>query len=207
MIDPWQKRWDDRYSVTEYAFGLEPNVYFKEQLEKLKPGKILFGAEGEGRNAVFAANLGWKVSAFDISAQGRKKALQLAKAHGVDIDYQVGELPTLDYQEGEFDAIALVYAHFPPEIKSKYHRMLSTYLRKGGAVIIEAFGKNHLEYKSKNPNVGGPGNLDSLFSIGELRTDFPDFEVIEAEEKIVELKEGLYHNGIGSVIRFVAQKK
>ncbi|SHJ76855.1 class I SAM-dependent methyltransferase [Pseudozobellia thermophila] len=207
MTDPWQKRWDDRYSATEYAFGLEPNVYFKEQLEKLQPGKILFGAEGEGRNAIFAANLGWKVSAFDISAQGRKKALQLAEAHGVDIDYQVGELPTLDYQEGEFDAIALVYAHFPPEIKSTYHRMLSTYLRKGGTIIIEAFGKNHLEYKSKNPGVGGPGNLDSLFSIGELRTDFPDYEIIEAEEKIVELQEGLYHNGLGSVIRFVAQKK
>lgn len=207
MVDPWQKRWDDRYSANEYAFGLEPNVYFKEQLEKLEPGKILFAAEGEGRNAVFAANLGWKVSAFDISAEGRKKALKLAEENDVTIDYQVGQLPHLKYSENQFDAIALVYAHFPSEIKSQYHKMLSSYLRSGGIVIFEAFGKNHLAYKTKNPSVGGPGNLESLFSLGELRTDFADYEIIEAEEKVVELQEGLYHNGEGSVIRFVAQKK
>ena len=67
MTDPWLQRWNDRYSDKKYAFGLEPNDYLKEQLEKLNPGKILFAGEGEGRNAVFAAKMGWAVSAFDIS--------------------------------------------------------------------------------------------------------------------------------------------
>jgi hypothetical protein len=67
MTDPWLDRWNDRYSKEEFAFGVHPNDYLKEQLEKLPIGKILFPAEGEGRNAVFAAKLGWTVSAFDIS--------------------------------------------------------------------------------------------------------------------------------------------
>ena len=207
MKDPWLKRWDERYSNTAYAFGEQPNEYLREQLEKLEPGSILFAAEGEGRNAVYAAKLGWTVSAFDISTEGRKKALQLAEKNKVSLDYKVGQLPDLDYTEGQFDAIALIYAHFPASIKSKYHKLLSTYLRKGGTVIFEAFGKKHLPYREKNPKVGGPRDLESLFSIEELLTDFTDYEIIELVEKEVELNEGLYHSGTGSVVRFVGRKK
>jgi len=56
-----------------------PNNYLKEQLSKLDVGSILFPAEGEGRNAVFAARLGWTVSAFDISTEGKLKAIKLAE--------------------------------------------------------------------------------------------------------------------------------
>lgn len=207
MKDPWLKRWDERYSNTVYAFGEKPNEYFREQLEKLQPGSILFAAEGEGRNAVYAAKLGWTVSAFDISTEGRKKAVQLAEKNQVSLNYKVGQLPDLDYTEGQFDAIALIYAHFPASIKSAYHKLLSSYLRKGGTVIFEAFGKKHLPYREKNPKVGGPRDLESLFSIEELLTDFTDYEIIELVEKEVELNEGLYHSGTGSVVRFVGTKK
>src|SRR5215510_10066513 len=115
MNDPWLQRWEDRFSEKEYAYGEEPNEYLKEQLIKLTPGAILFPAEGEGRNAVFAAKLGWSVSAFDISSEGKKKALKLAELNKVNIDYQVGELNSLNYHKEQFDAIALIYAHFPAD--------------------------------------------------------------------------------------------
>jgi hypothetical protein len=57
MNDTWIERWNDRYSKDEYAYGEQPNNFLREELEKLKPGTILFPAEGEGRNAVFAAAL------------------------------------------------------------------------------------------------------------------------------------------------------
>ncbi|MEZ4974399.1 MAG: class I SAM-dependent methyltransferase [Cyclobacteriaceae bacterium] len=205
-MNDWLKHWEDRYSKEGYAFGDEPNEYFKGQIEKLKPGKILLPAEGEGRNAVYAATLGWKVYAFDISAQGKKKALQLAESRGVTIDYQVGELPSLAYEENQFDAIALIYAHFPTAIKSQYHRALDKLLRKGGVVIFEAFSKKHLEYKLKNPQVGGPSDLAQLFSTEEIQSDFKGYEVLQLEEKVVDLKEGPFHSGQGSVIRFLGKK-
>lgn len=207
MTDSWLNRWNERYSNTEYAYGIAPNDFLKEQLAKLPVGKILFPAEGEGRNAVYAATLGWDVAAFDISSEGRKKAVQLAEQNKVNIDYQVGELQTLDFKANEFDAIALIYAHFPAEIKSTYHRLLNSYLRKDGVIIFEAFSKKHLEYRQKNEKVGGPKDLASLFSVEELQSDFKDYEIIELAETEVELSEGLYHNSIGSVIRFVGRKK
>lgn len=206
-MNNWTKRWDDRYSSQEFAYGEEPNNFLKEQLEKLSPSTILFPAEGEGRNAIFAAKLGWKVAAFDISEEGRNKAFLLAENNNVSLDYQVGELETLDFQEEQFDAIALIYAHFPAMIKSKIHKQLDKLLKKDGIIIFEAFSKKHLEYVTKNEKVGGPKDIESLFSVEEIKADFPNYEIIELEEKEIELNEGLFHNGTGSVIRFIGKKK
>lgn len=205
--DSWTERWNERYSKEGFAYGEQPNDYLKEQLDKLDVGTILFPAEGEGRNAVYAAKLGWKVSAFDISIEGKNKALRLAETHHVIIDYQVGDLQALDYDNDQFDAIALIYAHFPADIKSLYHKTFDKYLRIGGVIMFEAFSKKHISYKSKNENVGGPKEVDMLFSIDEIKADFINYDFEEFTETVVELSEGLFHNGKGSVIRFVARKK
>lgn len=205
--DNWLEKWNNRYRQDTYAFGVEPNDYFKASLAQWKPGRILFPAEGEGRNAVYAATLGWEVYAFDISEEGKRKALRLAKNHGVSINYEVGDLPVLAYRQNQFDAIALIYAHFPAEIKSSYHQLLDRWLRSGGVIIFEAFSKNHLPYRAANPQVGGPTDLDSLFSIEELQADFPNYLFLTIEEKTIELNEGEFHVGRGSVIRFIAQKR
>jgi 2-polyprenyl-3-methyl-5-hydroxy-6-metoxy-1,4-benzoquinol methylase len=207
MADTWTGKWDERYSNSEFAYGEQPNNYLREQLAGLNTGSILFPAEGEGRNAVYAAQLGWTVSAFDISQEGQKKALQLAQRNNVDIDYQIGELQTLGYREEQFDAIALIYAHFPADIKSYLHKELNKYLRRGGTLIFEAFSKRHLDYLAKNENVGGPKDIGSLFSVEEIRADFENYNIIELHETEIDLHEGLYHNGQASVIRFTGQKK
>ena len=177
MNESWVDRWNDRYSKDGYAYGVQPNNYLKEQLEKLPVGAILFPAEGEGRNAVFAAKLGWKVAAFDISVEGKNKALKLAEANKVSIDYQVGELETLNFKPEQFDAIALIYAHFPAEIKSIYHKTFDKYLRRNGVIIFEAFSKKHIDYNSKNAKVGGPKDIATLFSIDEIKSDFINYEI------------------------------
>lgn len=207
LNDIWTARWNDRYSKEEFAYGEEPNNYLKEQLTKLPVGKILFPAEGEGRNAVFAAKIGWIVSAFDISNEGKSKAIKLAEKNHVKIDYKVGELETLDFESEQFDAIALIYAHFPANIKSLYHKTFDRFLKNEGIIIFESFSKKHIDYVTANEKVGGPKDIDSLFSIDEIKADFPNYEFIELEEKEIELNEGLFHNGTGSVIRFIGRKK
>ena len=202
----WTSRWNERYSDEAFAYGEEPNQYLRAQLEKLPVGSILFPAEGEGRNAVFAAQLGWDVTAFDISQEGKNKAHLLAEKKGVAIDYQVGPLEGLNFEAEQFDAIALIYAHFPAKIKSAYHQKLDTLLKKGGTIIFESFSKKHLAYVMADEKVGGPKDIDSLFSMEEIRADFPNYTIIELVEKDIELSEGLYHNGTGSVIRFVGVK-
>ena len=206
MNDSWTDRWNERYSREAFAYGEQPNDFLKAQLNSLTPASILFPAEGEGRNAVYAARLGWKVSAFDISVEGKKKALLLAEKNNVAIDYQVGELNKLDYRNEQFDVIALIYAHFPANIKSAIHKALDKYLRNGGVIIFEAFSKTHIDYIVKNEKVGGPKEVDMLFSIEELKADFYNYQIILMEEKEIELSEGEFHKGLGSVIRFVGRK-
>jgi len=198
--------WDSRYSVETYAYGVEPNVFLKTVLPQYEPKTILFPAEGEGRNAVFAAELGWQVSAFDQSSEAKKKALKLAKKRGISIDYSVCDIQEAPYKNEQFEALVLIYVHFPATVKSKFNQQLSSYLKKGGLVIIEAFSKNNLPFVIENPKVGGPRDAEMLCSKEEILQDFADFEIIQLEEVITELNEGEFHVGIGSVIRFVGRK-
>ena len=133
--------------------------------------------------------------------------MQLAAKNNVRINYHLGELETAPYAPGEFDVIALIYAHFPAAIKSAYHKTLDRFLRKDGLVIFEAFSKKHIDYIARNEKVGGPRDIESLFSIDEIYSDFPNYSFIELAETEVELNEGSFHNGVGSVIRFVAEKQ
>lgn len=199
--------WDERYGQEAYAYGEQPNVFFRSQIEKLQPGTLLLPAEGEGRNAVFAARMGWNVMAFDQSIEGKRKADLLASKFGVSIDYQVGEFSNLNFDENSFDVMGLIYAHFPAAVKSKYHQILSRYVKKGGVVIFEAFTKNHLSYVTQNPKVGGPKDVAMLFSTDEIKQDFAGFDILLLEETEIELQEGLFHNGLGAVVRFVGKKR
>jgi SAM-dependent methyltransferase len=199
--------WDERYRQPEFAYGTQPNTFFAEQLALLPTGKILLPAEGEGRNAVFAAQEGWQVSAFDQSVEGQRKANEWATEKGVRIDYLVNAFENLPYQPGQFDALGLIFAHFQAADKMAYYQTLATFLRPGGTVILEAFSKQNLEYVARNPKVGGPRDVGTLWSVEEVQEAFPDFEAVYLQQEEAELAEGLYHIGVGSVVRFVGRKK
>ena len=191
--------WNSRYSNDDFAYGVQPNVFYKEQLAPLTPGKILFPAEGEGRNAVYAAGIGWKVFAFDYSEVAKSKALQLCKQKNVSIDYTVNTIEDSNYAENSFDVLALIFAHNPN--RSKNHQHLLRFLKPGGMVILEAFSKEQIHY-----NTGGPKNIEMLYSIAELQDDFRELKDLKIWIEEVELDEGQFHKGKASVIRLTGIK-
>lgn len=200
--------WNGRYESNEYAYGTEPNNYFKRILDNYKlEGKILLPGEGEGRNAVYAAKKGLNIFAFDISIEGKKKALKLADKENVNITYELGDFLNMPLIENSFDVAAMIFAHFPPSIVSTYHKRIAEMVKPGGMIILEGFSKGHYELQQRNPNVGGPKNIDLLFSFRQIRNDFDNFEVLELEEKEIELNEGDFHKGNARVIRFCGRKK
>ncbi len=202
-----QDFWNQRYGQDRFAYGEEPNEYLRAKLVLLPVGKILFPAEGEGRNAVFAAKMGWEAFAFDMSSEGKIKADLLAVKNGVTIDYVVNEVGNTDYPKDYFDAIAFSFAHFPLEKRTEYHQKLASSLKKGGTLILEGFGKEHIKRQQENPNAGGPKDKSMLYDLEGLKSDFSDFDLIEAYEVETELNEGLYHVGKASVVRMYATKK
>ncbi len=199
--------WNERYAQPAYAYGEEPNEWFKIQIDGMKPGKMLLPGDGEGRNGVYAATLGWDVNSFDLSSAGKEKALQLAAKHNVEIDYKVGELTELQYPKAGFDAIALIFTHFAPGLRNKYHQNLSEYLKPGGLIIIEGFRKEQFMRLKPGEKGGGPKNIDMLYSKAELLSDFDDFDILDLKEEDVDLDEGQFHIGNNAVIRFLARKR
>ncbi|GIV33223.1 MAG: methyltransferase [Chitinophagales bacterium] len=198
--------WNQRYATEAYAYGEQPNAFFKEQIQQLKPGVILLPCEGEGRNAVYAAKLGWETFAFDQSSEGRKKALRLAEKHAVTIHYVLNTFEDLPYAPKQFDAIALIFAHFPSALKATYFGQLHPLLKAGGTVIFEGFSKQHLRYNLKNEKAGGPKDADMLYSAEEIKTLFSGYAIQKLAEEEIVLNEGLFHVGEASVVRFVGQK-
>lgn len=199
--------WDERYSTAEYVYGENPNVFFAEQLNGLQAEKILLPAEGEGRNAVYAASCGWDVFASDQSNAGCRKALNLAARRNVKIGYQVGEIAKLEYPAESIDAMGLIFAHFQGNKRREYHQFLSEFLKSGAIVILEGFSKKHIAHQRTNPFAGGPRDASMLFSINEINADFLNFDTILLEEKDIELSEGTFHQGTASVIRYVGRKR
>ncbi len=197
--------WNERYQQPEYAYGTKPNSFLESRLPDIPGQRILFPADGEGRNGVFAARKGWQVSSFDYSQTGREKALALAKSHEVDLEYEVADVRNLSYPLSSFDAIVLIFAHFPRPLKHFCHIQWNQLLKPGGHIVLEAFSKDHLLY-NQDGKAGGPRDEDMLYSVEEIIQDFPDYEKLVLEQTEVVLEEGLYHNGLSSVVRFVGKK-
>jgi len=194
-----KNKWDERYAQKEYVYGKEPNDFFKQELAKYKPGKILLPAEGEGRNAVYAAKLGWEVYAFDSSSEAIKKAQQLASENNVEIHYTLSSFEEADYPNDYFDLIGLFYAHTLN--RAQNHKKLFRFLKPKGTIILEGFSKEQIHYNS-----GGPRNIEMLFSEEELQSDFADLTELITEKMETQLNEGKQHNGKASVIRLIGLK-
>lgn len=188
--------WDHRYAQADYAYGTKPNIFFKAQIDKLTPGRILLPGEGEGRNAVYAAQRGWEVFAYDISEQARNKALRLADRVGVEIHYQTAAFDELSLDENDFDLLAIIFIHLEPAQRRQFHQSMVKMLKKGGKLILEGFSKEQFLRTT-----GGPKNVAMLMSYEELKDDFSELSRIKVWQREVMLNEGEYHQGLASVIR------
>jgi SAM-dependent methyltransferase len=197
-----QQQWNSRYSSEEYIYGTEPNAYLKAFLDNHEPGRILFPAEGEGRNAVYAATLGWQVDAFDQSEAAKQKAMKLADLKGVEINYYLSSLELWLPEDDSYDCIALIFVHLEPEMRKEVHKKVIKALKPGGCIVFEAFTKKQMPRTS-----GGPKNLDLLYDASEIQSDFSSLAIIELTENQVVLEEGTLHKGLADVVDFTAAKR
>lgn len=196
-----KEQWNERYSQEGYNYGKQPNAFLKEELPKISPGKILFIGEGEGRNSVFAATLGWEVDAIDFSEEGKRKAEKLAEEFGVKINYQIQDFSSFAPQKNNYDAIGIFYIHLSEDLRTKLFQLLIESLKPAGKILFECFEKEQINYLS-----GGPKNPEMLYSLEDVATLFIDLEFEKFSNEKIILSEGEGHKGEGIVIRFVGLK-
>ena len=195
------KFWDERYSSIEFAYGTEPNTFFKDELDKLKTGNILLLGEGEGRNAVYAAVKGWNVDAVDFSIIAKEKALKLAEENSVRINYEITDLSKYNHKTNYYDAASIIFLHLNLKIRSYIYSKVVESLKPGGTLILEVYEKEQLGKDS-----GGPKNIDMLYSKEELKDDLKKMKTIMFEKKIISLNESKQHKGEAAVLRLIGVK-
>ena len=195
--------WNDRYATTEFVYGTEPNDFLRENAERYLPqgGAVLCLAEGEGRNGVYLAGLGYRVTGVDGSSVGLEKARRLAGERGVEIETVVSDLADFDLGEARWDGIVSIWCHTPPELRQKLHRAVVKALAPGGVLLLESYTPKQLEYRT-----GGPPNAEWMMTAEGLKRELSGLEFVSAEEKIREVHEGKFHGGTSAVVQVVARR-
>lgn len=183
-----RKRWDERFSGKEFAFGKEANPLLKRYIHLLPKGKALDLAAGEGRNAVFLALHGFDVDAVDISKMGLKKAQTLAIEMGVKIHTFFTDLDQYQFEKDQYDLIANFYF-----LKRSLIPKIKKGLKKGGRVIFETY---ILEQQALG--TGGPKDQKYFLKPNELLRLFKDFRILFYREGI--FKEGGRRKAVASLI-------
>lgn len=192
--------WNQRYAAHETVYGYQPNTFFKQFIDTHKAGSILLPAEGEGRNAIYAAKKGWEVDAFDFSEVARDKSLAIAAKENVQIQYAVQLIESFKAVK-LYDAVSLIYVHMEPTLRKKFHQEILKSIKPGGFLILEAFGREQIKLKS-----GGPKDENQLYDAPSLCDDFRSLHILSCQQKEIILSEGAFHEGPASVLRFMGQK-
>ena len=197
-------RWDTRYDREDYLFGTEPAAFLQRETMRLSAGeRALCIADGEGRNSVFLAARGLRVTAFDASAVGLEKAQRLAEARAVDLDLHQSAVEDWDWTPEAFDVVVAIFIQFAgPDLRAEIFRGMDRTLKPGGHLLIHGYGPRQVDY-----GTGGPGVVENMYDLLMLREAFPGYRVLHADDYDAEVDEGEGHRGQSALIDFVAVKE
>lgn len=191
--------WNEKYNNEQFVYGTAPNDFLRDNAHRFSPeGKILCIAEGEGRNAVWLAEQGFQVTAVDASDVGLAKGRKLAASRGVTVNWIHADLSQYVPGVGVWDGVVAIFAHLPPDLRSRVHADCVDSLKEGGVLLLEAYTPEQLNFKT-----GGPGNPDWLMTPEVLQQELQGltFEQLQKTER--DVIEGIGHTGLGSVVQVI----
>jgi len=193
--------WDERYSKKEYVYGKTPNEFLKANVESIPKGRVLSLAEGEGRNAVYLAKQGYRVTAVDASLVGIEKGRRLAKENEVEVEFIHADLVNYDLENCQWDAIISIFCPLPSLVRRTLYKKVESGLKAHGVFLLEAYTPDQLKH-----GTGGGNSIDVMQTKHSLSCELPGLSfqhLVELERNVVE---GIYHTGIGAVVQAIAQK-
>ena len=193
--------WDQRFASAGFVYGEQPNDFLNEHARGLKAGQALCLAEGEGRNAVFLAELGHQVCAQDISPVGLGKAEELAQRRSVNIHTLCCDLAAFHPEPASLDLIAAIWMHLEPELRATVLQRAVEALRPGGHLLIEAYSPKQLGFSS-----GGPTRRELLIDAAQLQHELAALKPLILQEVEREIAEGRAHQGPSAVVQFFGRK-
>jgi SAM-dependent methyltransferase len=152
-------RWNERYAARDLVWSAGPNRLLAEQLEGMAPGSALDAACGEGRNALWLAEQGWRVTAVDFSEVAIDKARRIAARREVDVDWRVLDLSREPLPGKGWDLVCVLYLHTDPDERAIWLPKLVAAVASGGTFLYIGHDPSNIEH-----GVGGPQDPDFLLS-------------------------------------------
>lgn len=201
--DSKSRFWDERFERDGYLFGKAPNDFLKSQAHLFAPGQsVLSIADGEGRNSVFLAGLGARVTALEYSPVALEKARLLADERGVSVDHV--EQDVLDWrpEADQYDVVVAIFIQFaPPADRTVLFENMKRAVKPGGLLVMEGYRPEQIDN-----GTGGPPSAENMYTRKLLEGAFADFdiELLNDYDKVIE--EGNGHAGISALIDLVARK-
>lgn len=178
--------WDERYRGAELVWGSAPNRWVAAELENTPLGTALDVGCGEGRNSIWLAGRGWRVTGMDFSSAGLERAAHLAAEAGVAdrVEWVHADAVSGPYPAGPFDAVVVAYLQLPARERREVTRQAASVVGPGGVLLVVAHETTNL-----TEGFGGPKDPEVLFSpedlLADLRTvDPPDAFVVERAERV-----------------------
>jgi SAM-dependent methyltransferase len=160
--------WDERYRAQDNPWGLEPNVFVREQCERLAVGDALDLACGEGRNAIWLAQQGWRVTGLDFSGvaierAGRRVAEEFPALKD-RLVWRVEDVTRMELAPDSFTLALAGYVQLPQVERDTMLVQAAQALRSGGHLVVVAHDKRNL-----TEGVSGPQDIDLLYDPEQVR--------------------------------------
>jgi SAM-dependent methyltransferase len=172
-----REHWDERYGTEELIWKAEPNRFLVEELDALPPGRALDVACGEGRNAVWLASKGWRVTGADFSRAGLAKAQRLATDRGVEVTWVEADVVEWRPPTASFDLVVVMYLHLPAEQRRRALAHAAAALAPGGVLLVVGHDTSNLL-----KGTGGPQDPAVLFAPEEIVEDLSGLRIERAEQ-------------------------
>lgn len=192
---PWAQEYQRR---PEYVWGTEPTTFARRLADMLPGGRVLDLGCGEGRDAVFFAARGFRVTGVDVSAAGIGKARRLARAAGVRVRWVVADMGRY-LPRGPYDLVFSCGAvhYLPRPVRDRIFPRWQAVTRPGGL-------HGHIVFTDREVYVE-KGEIVEYFRPGEIRNYYGDWEVLEYEESAIACaQDGTPHRH--SVARLIARR-
>lgn len=194
-------RWTARYDTPEYVYGETANDFLRDHAHRLPPGPVLCVADGEGRNGVWLAERGHRVTSVDLAPTAVEKARRLARRRHVALTAEVADMADYEIRPGAWSGIVWIFAHMPPPVRERALAASVAGLAPGGVLLLEGYTPDQI-----GRGTGGPPDAALTFDVEMLREALSALEILHLEALERDVHEGRLHTGRAAVVQAIARR-
>jgi SAM-dependent methyltransferase len=176
--------WDHKYLEAELLWSNGPNQWVEQVAGDLEPGRALDLAAGEGRNAIWLAELGWSATAVDFSPvavdRARRIAGQRLGAQAYRFSARVADVLDADLEQSAYDLVLVIYLQLGPAARRTALRAAASAVAPGGRLLVVAHDSDNIAN-----GYGGPSDPEVLYTAQDVANDLTDTGLrVERAERV-----------------------